>query len=95
MSYAGHIIDMIKRINTNNSLKKAHRARNNKRNASLTYKTSENQFINDDIPPEVLEEIKLNICTKIKKEQQKETFLVIFVFCSVLLFLALFLYIIS
>ena len=87
MSYGGHILDMIKRINANNSLKKVHREKKNKLKTSLTSKTIKDEFKNETISAEVLNEIKINIQKTLRKEQKKEVILTIVIFCCILLLL--------
>lgn len=67
MSFAGHVLDMIKRNNQNAELRKKHRSAFQKVSAKSKLNR---RIIFPTIPKEKLDRIKNNIRSKAKKEKQ-------------------------
>ncbi|MFJ1429990.1 hypothetical protein ACILE2_04190 [Capnocytophaga canimorsus] len=87
MSFGGHVLDMIKRTNANNTLREKYRAKKDKM-TNNRWKSEVNGkiFEEKEISEEELEYIKLAIRSKLKKEQLKQNIL-IYCICIVLSFL--------
>lgn len=95
MSFGGHALEMIKRINANAALKKGHRQKFTQKGKQITLKTADSSllFAKNDLNEAELDKIKAEIRQKLKKEHQKETFFTIILVFSV--FLALLLWLLS
>lgn len=95
MSFGGHALEMIKRINANTALKKGHRQKFTQKGKQITLKTADSSllFAKNDLNEAELDKIKAEIRRKLKKEHQKETFFTIILVFSV--FLALLLWLLS
>lgn len=85
MSFGGHVLEMIKRTNANNALRKKHRSRKDKMTDNLRKsKVNYNTLKEEKICEEELERIKLSIRYKLKQEQLRQNILVCCI-CTILL----------
>lgn len=87
MSFAGHTLDMIKRINANNALKNRHREK--RTNKAFFRRKSEKLFFEPLLSEVEISELKASIRANKKKERQKERLIYIMVvlfFLSILIF---------
>lgn len=94
MSFGGHALEMIKRINANAALKKGHRQKFTQKGKQITLKTTDSPllFTKNDLNQAEIDKIKAEIRQKLKKEHQKETiFAIILVFSIFLALLSWFL----
>ncbi|GET45979.1 hypothetical protein [Capnocytophaga felis] len=96
MSFGGHILDMIKRTNANNALRKKHRSKKDKMTNGLCKLENDSPLIDKSkfISKEELEKIKSDIRHKLRKERQKEAILIgcIFILFLLLLYIVLYLF---
>ncbi|MDO5106513.1 hypothetical protein [Capnocytophaga sp.] len=95
MSFGGHALEIIKRINANAALKKGHREKFTQKGKQIILKTTDSPllFTKNDLNEAEIDKIKTEIRQKLKKERRKESIFTIILALSV--FLALLLWFLS
>ncbi|CEN39250.1 hypothetical protein [Capnocytophaga cynodegmi] len=88
MSFGGHVLDMIKRTNANNALRKKYRAKKDKMtNNHWKSEINDKVFEKKEISKEELERIKSAIRSKLRKERLKQDILIYGIYIALLFLL--------